>query len=113
MVTEISTSDVTAFENTDYHPISNRLLPFDVQQTNHTIDLVTAAPDFHVEGEERLLMCLDNPYQGVLGLYGLIRCTTVVIEDCDSKFLDEQNCFMLEIDKSKCRLAFNLQLSTL
>ncbi|XP_072023585.1 uncharacterized protein [Amphiura filiformis] len=81
----ISTNNVTAFANADYRSITNRILPFKVQQTNHSLDVVTSSPDFRVEGEERFELCLSNPVQGVLGLYGLIRCTTVVIEDCDTE----------------------------
>ncbi|XP_072023298.1 uncharacterized protein [Amphiura filiformis] len=81
----ISTNDVTAFAVADYRSITNSILPFDIQQTNHTLNVVTSSPDFRVEGEERFELCLSNPVQGVLGLYGLIRCTTVVIEDCDTE----------------------------
>ncbi|XP_072028280.1 extracellular matrix organizing protein FRAS1-like [Amphiura filiformis] len=81
----ISTNDVTAFAGADYRSITNTLLPFEVQQTNHAFDVVTSSPDFRVEGEERFELCLSNPVQGVFGPHGLIRCATVVIEDCDTE----------------------------
>ncbi|XP_072051646.1 uncharacterized protein [Amphiura filiformis] len=83
----ISTNDVTALADADYRFITNRPLSFDVQQTHHTLEVLTSSPDFRVEGEERFELCLSNPVQGVLGLYGLIRCTTVVIEDCDTEVI--------------------------
>ena len=86
IITEISTSDVTASENVDYVPIDSRLLQFDVQESNHVLEVITSAPDFTVEVDERFELCLANPVQGALGVSGLIRCTTVVIEDCDSKW---------------------------
>ena len=78
---------MTAHHTADYIPIPSSLsvVTFNVGESSSNLNIQTAAADLRVEGEERFEVCLTNPVQGALGLNGLIRCTTVVIEDIDSK----------------------------
>ncbi|XP_072017220.1 uncharacterized protein [Amphiura filiformis] len=83
--TEISSSDITATEDADYEGITNQVIEFDAQQNRQTVTVQTAPPDYRLEGEERFQLCLNNAAGGSIGQYGPIRCTTVIIEDCDSE----------------------------
>ena len=77
---------MTALAYADYEPISNQLVHFSVHESSESVRVfMPGTPDLRVEGEERFQVCLDTPVQGVIGLHGLIRCTTVVIQDCESK----------------------------
>ncbi len=82
---EISTANITAIEDVDYHGVTNRHVSFAIGESIQSTTVYTAPTDLRVEGEERFEVCLSNPTEGVLGLYGLIRCAAVVIEDCDCK----------------------------
>ena len=86
-ISELSTADVTAHQPADYASISDMLISFGAQESFSDLNINLAAADMLVEGEERFEVCLANPIQGALGLNGLIRCTTIVIEDIDSKCL--------------------------
>ena len=88
---------MTAHQTADYVPITDRLISFGVQESFSNLNINTASADLRVEGEERFEVCLANPIQGALGLNGLIRCTTVVIEDTDSKYLQRFPQFILPL----------------
>ncbi|XP_072033219.1 extracellular matrix organizing protein FRAS1-like [Amphiura filiformis] len=88
---EISTFEVTASIQSagisDFIPIYDKLLSFEATQSNVSVQVSAFGPDYHLEGEERFEVCLANSARGSIGLYGLIRCAYIVIEDCDSEIV--------------------------
>ncbi|XP_072016987.1 uncharacterized protein [Amphiura filiformis] len=82
---DLRTADATAIRDYDYIPIHSQQVLFVAGVSRENITISASPLDQRIEGEERFELCLDNPSRGSLGLLGLMQCTSIVIEDCDTE----------------------------
>ncbi|XP_072016985.1 uncharacterized protein [Amphiura filiformis] len=82
---DLNTADATATKGYDYIPIQSQEVLFVAGVSRENITVSSSPLDLRIEGEERFELCLDNPSRGSLGLLGLMQCTSIVIEDCDTE----------------------------